>query len=319
MQRSAEGVIAMSRAVWLRRTAGLVCLPALALLSTECGGNDVLDAADASRDATFDVNAIDATSDAELADRTGDSSSDGSGIEDGADAESGSRDAEGGSVEAGDAQVPVDGGILPPVLATAASFALLASSTITNTGSTTAIVGDVGISPGTALVGLPAGQVTGTIHLGDAVAMQAEADVTVAYNNLAGRPCEHTMTSIDLGGKTLPPGVYCFAVAAAQLVGNLTLDGQGDPNAVWIFQIASTLTISANLSTLMINSGDACRVYWQVGSSATINGGAQFKGNILANASITMLTGAKVSPGRVLAETAAVTLDSNSVSNAGCQ
>jgi len=228
--------------------------------------------------------------------------------------------ADGGASDAdsGDADAGVEGGVVAPLLGTAKTFAVLAGSTITNTGVTTAVFGDVGISPGTALVGLTAGQVTGTIHLGDAVAMQAEADVTTAYNNLAGRPCQHTMTSIDLGGKTLPPGVYCFASSAAQMVGDLTLDGQGDPNAVWIFQIGSTLTISTNVSTTMINSGSACNVYWQVGSSATINGGAQFKGNIVAQASISLLTGANVSPGRTWAQTAAVTMQSSAISIAGC-
>lgn len=310
----------MSRAVWLRLTAGLVFLPASALLSAECGGNDVLDAADASRDGTFDENGIDARSDAELADRAGDTSSD-SGTRDAADAESGPADAAGEAGEAGEAgdagDARIDGGTLPPVLATAASFALFASSTIINTGASTAIVGDVGISPGTALVGLPAGQVTGTIHLGDGVAAQAAADLAVAYDNLAGRPCQHTMSNIDLGGKTLFPGVYCFGVAATQAA-DLTLDGQGDPNAVWVFQIGSTLTVSANVNTFMINSGNACNVYWQVGSSATIATGAKIKGNIFAKASITMVTGATISPGRAMAETAAITLDTNTVSNLGC-
>jgi hypothetical protein len=243
------------------------------------------------------------------------------GLVDGADAggvDAGGMDAAG--LDGGDAEAGSEGGIViaPPSLGTARTFAVLAGMTITNTGVTTAIVGDVGISPGTALVGLTAGQVTGTIYLGGAVAMQAEADLTTAYNNLSGRPCTHDMTSIDLGGKTLPPGVYCFASSAAQMVGDLTLDGVGDPNAVWIFQIASTLTISTNLSTVMIRSGNACNVYWQVGSSATINGGAQFKGNILAQASISLLTGANVSPGRTLAQTAAVTMQSSAISNAGC-
>ena len=238
-------------------------------------------------------------------------------------ADGGASDANPGGADAsdadsGDADAGVEGGVVAPLLGTAKTFAVLAGSTITNTGVTTAVFGDVGISPGTALVGLTAGQVTGTIHLGDAVAMQAEADVTTAYNNLAGRPCQHTMTSIDLGGKTLPPGVYCFASSAAQMVGDLTLDGQGDPNAVWIFQIGSTLTISTNVSTTMINSGSACNVYWQVGSSATINGGAQFKGNIVAQASISLLTGANVSPGRTWAQTAAVTMQSSAISIAGC-
>ncbi|MDP9001474.1 MAG: ice-binding family protein [Myxococcota bacterium] len=246
----------------------------------------------------------------------------GAGRGDSGDAQAGSDagDAEAGGMDAGDAEGGFEAGpiLLPPVLGTARTFSVLAGATITNTGVATAVFGDVGISPGTALVGLTAGQVTGTIHLGDAVAMQAEADTTTAYNDLAGRPCQFTMTNIDLGGKTLPPGVYCFAISAAQAVGNLTLDGLGDPNAVWIFQIASTLTIASNLSTVMINGGNACNVYWQVGSSATINGGAQFKGNILAQASISLLTGASVSPGRTLAQTAAVTMDNSAISNAGC-
>jgi type VI secretion system secreted protein VgrG len=226
---------------------------------------------------------------------------------------------EAADAEAGAADATIEGGTLAaPALGTARTFAVLAGSTITNTGTATAIFGDVGISPGTALVGLPAGQVTGTLHLGDPTAMKAEADLTTAYNDLAKRPCEHTMSGVDLGGMTLPPGVYCFAVAATQTVGDLTLDGQGDPNAVWIFQIASTLTISSNLSTIMIGAGNACNVYWQVGSSATINGGAQLKGNVFAQASISLLNGANVSPGRTLAQTAAVTMQSTNISNAGC-
>jgi hypothetical protein len=126
------------------------------------------------------------------------------------------------------------------------------------------------------------------------------------------------MTGVDLGGKTLPPGVYCFGFTAAQTAGTLTLDAQGNPNAVWIFQIGSTLTISTNLSTTVIGGGSACNVYWQVGSSATINVGAQFSGSILAQASITVQTGASVSPGRTLTQTAAVTLDTNAISKAGC-
>lgn len=309
----------MSRAVPVRLTAGLILLSIAALLLAECGGNDVIEPADASTDATFDGGTFDTASDAELADQPGETASGDSGMPDaGTDADAALHDAESGSPGAADADATVEGGsVAAPALGTAKSFAVLASSTITSTGATT-VGGDVGIAPGTALVGLTAGQVTGTIHLGDAVAMQAEADQTTAYDNLAARPCQHTMTSIDLGGKTLPPGVYCFAVSAAQMVGDLALDGQGDPNAVWIFQIASTLTISSGLSTTMINGGNACNAYWQVGSSATIDTGARFKGNILAKASITLLTGASVSPGRIFAQAAAVTLDSNAISNAGC-
>jgi hypothetical protein len=308
-----------------------------AFLSAACGGSDVVDSADAA-DATSDQGETpppDATSDEKTdstdalpegsagsldvsAGETEPSESSGPDGESGGDA---SRDAsrESGDEDSGSADGAIEGGtIAPPALGTARTFAVLAGSTITNTGTATAIVGDVGISPGTALVGLTAGQVTGTLHLGDALAMMAEADLTTAYNDLARRPCEHTMTDVDLGGKTLPPGVYCFAVAAAQTVGDLTLDGEGDPNAVWIFQIGSTLTISSNLSTTLIHGGNACNVYWQVGSSATINGGAQVKGNVFAQASISLLDGANVGPGRTLTQTAAVTMQSTGISNAGC-
>ena len=304
----------MSQAVPLRLTAALVLLPIAALLSTECGGNDVVDPSDASMDAAaFDRASDDGVGDGP-SDATGNDSSSGLDAEaqDGADARDG-----GGGFDAADAGL--EGGHAAALaLGTAATFALLASDTITNTGVTTAITGDVGISPGTALVNLPPGQVTGTIHLDDALASQAEFDLGVAYEDLASRPCQHTMSGSDLGGATLGPGVYCFAFAAAQSAADLNLDGQGDPNAVWIFQIGSTLTIANNAVTNMIGGGNACNVYWQVGSSATINTGARFKGSILASASVTMLTGASVSPGRVMAETAAITLDSNAISSAGC-
>jgi hypothetical protein len=319
---------------------GVLLAPLTGLVfSLQCGGSDVIDAVDASPDKTSDrgETSSEAMSDVGI-DSTDESPEGAMGSLDVATAgeaaaveaggtESGSVEASGtesGGVEAGGVatggmDATIEGGTLaPPALGTARSFAVLAGSTITNTGTATAIFGDVGISPGTALVGLTAGQVTGTIHLGDPAAMEAEADLTTAYNDLAGRPCQHTMTDVDLGGETLPPGVYCFAVAAAQAVGDLTLDGQGDPNAVWIFQIASTLTISANLSTTMIGGGNACNVYWQVGSSATINGGAQLEGNVFAQASISLLNGANVSPGRTLAQTAAVTMQSSNISNAGC-
>jgi hypothetical protein len=320
----------MFRAVPLRLTVGLALLLIAGGLSTECGGNDVIDSADSSTDGSFDSGPVDAAMDSMLADSSpeeADGSFD-SGPVDAADGATDSMLAESGLADAGpdagDASLDAadsgfeGGGLAAPALHSAKTFAVLASSTITNIGVTTAIVGDVGISPGTALVNLPSGQVSGTIHLGDAVAAQAQSDVATAYNDLVGRPCQHVMSSVDLGGTTLAPGVYCFAIAAAQMVGNLTLDAQGDPNAVWIFQIGSTLTIATNVSTNMINQGNACNVYWQVGSSATINTGAGFKGNILAKASITLLTGANVSPGRTFAQTAAVTLDSNGISNAGC-
>jgi Ice-binding-like len=302
----------MSRAVGLRFLGGLVLLPVAALFSTDCGGNDVIDSGDAAGDANTvsDVGTSDDVSDAMPVDRA-EGSSDDSSVPDAHTFTDAAPDArkEGGS----------EGGVVPALaLGTAKTFALLASSTITNTGVTTEVTGDVGISPGTALVNLPPGQVSGTIHLDDAVATQAAADMAVAYDDLVTRPCTHVLSGVDLGGMTLAPGVYCFGVSAAQSASDLTLDAQGDPNASWVFQIGSTLTIASNAATKMINGGSACNVYWQVGSSATINTGARLEGTLLAKVSITLLTGASVSPGRVLTETAAVTLDSNAISNLGC-
>ena len=197
-----------------------------------------------------------------------------------------------------------------PSLGTAASFGVLGGSAVTNTGPTT-ITGDLGVSPGTAVSGFPPGTVTGTIHSSDAVAQQAQSDVTIAYNGLAGLPCDTDLTGQDLGGLTLASGVYCFS-SSAQLTGTLTLDAQGDPTAEFIFQIGSTLTTASNSIVQVINSGESCNVYWQVGSSATIGTATSFTGNILALTSITMTTGANAS-GRLLARNGAVTLDSNDV------
>ncbi len=198
-----------------------------------------------------------------------------------------------------------------PSLGTAASFAVLAGSTVNNTGPTI-VTGDLGVSPGSAVTGFPPGIVLGgTIHAEDAVALQAQNDVTVAYTDLAGQACDTDLTSQDLGGLTLLPGVYCFSTSA-QLTGVLTLDSQGDPDAVFVFKVGSTLTTASNASVLLIN-GDTCNVFWQVGSSATLGTGTMFEGNILALTSITLNTGASVS-GRTLARNGAVTLDSNVVS-----
>ena len=203
----------------------------------------------------------------------------------------------------------------PPTLGTTAPFAVLGGSTVTNTGPTT-VIGELGVSPGTAVIGFPPGVVTnGTIHSADAVAAQAQVDLTTAYNDLAGRPCNTTLTGQDLGGLTLVPGVYCFATSA-QLTGDLRLDAQGNPNAVFIFKIGSTLTTASASRVLVINGGTSCNVFWQVGSSATLGTTTTFAGNILALTSITLVTGANVS-GRLLARNGAVTLGSNSVAVCG--
>lgn len=199
---------------------------------------------------------------------------------------------------------------LPP-LGTAANFAVLGGSGVSNTGSTV-IAGDVGVSPGSAVTGFPPGIVTGgTIHSSDAVALQAQSDLTTAYNDAAGQACNTDLTGTDLGGLTLTPGVYCFSTSA-QLTGTLTLDAQGNPGAVFIFQIGSTLTTASSASVVMLNGGSNCNVFWQVGTSATLGTTTVFAGNILALASITLTTGANAT-GRVLARNGAVTLDTNNV------
>ncbi len=155
-----------------------------------------------------------------------------------------------------------------PTLGSAESFAVLGGSTVTNTG-LTVINGDVGVSPGGAITGFPPGVVVapGEIHAGDAVAAQAQSDVTTAYNALAGQACDVNLTGQDLGGLTLAPGVYCFSTSA-QLTGQLILDVQGDPNAVFVFQIGSTLTTASNASVVFVNGGPSCNVFWQIGRSA---------------------------------------------------
>jgi type VI secretion system secreted protein VgrG len=197
-----------------------------------------------------------------------------------------------------------------PSLGAAQSFAVLGGSTVTNAGLTT-VTGDLGVSPGTAVTGFPPGILTGTLHAGDPVAFQAQADLTTAYNACAGAVVTVTLTGQDLGGQTLTPGVYFFA-ASAPMNGVLTLDAQGNPNAVFIFQIGSTLLAAINSSVAVINGAREANVFWQVGSSATLAAGVVLRGNIMAYASITLSQGTRVF-GRALARTGAVTMDTSSV------
>jgi hypothetical protein len=208
------------------------------------------------------------------------------------------------------------------ILGTADSFAVLAGSTVTNTGPT--VIGDVtfgesvGVSPGSAIVGFPPGIVVppGTIHAADAVAAQAKSDLTTAYNGLALMPFDVDLTGQDLGALTLISGVYRFG-SSAQLTGTLTLDAQGNNNAFWVFQIGSTLTTASASAVNIINAGSNGGsddgLFWQVGSSATLGTTTDFEGNILALASITLNTGATIHNGRALTQTAAVTLDTNTI------
>lgn len=205
---------------------------------------------------------------------------------------------------------PLSAQVAPP-LGQAGTFAVLGGSAVTNTGPTS-VVGDLGISPGSSITGFPPGSVSGgVIHANDAVALGAQNDSAVAYVNLAGQPSDVNLTGQDLGGLTLTSGVYTFN-SSAQLTGTLTLDAQGDPAAVFVFQIGSTLTTASASQVVVINGGANCNVFWQVGSSATLGTATAFVGNILALTSITLNTGATTS-GRLLARNGAVTLDSNNV------
>lgn len=208
---------------------------------------------------------------------------------------------------------------LPINLGTAGEFAVLAGSTVTNTGPTI-INGDVGVAPGTAITGFPPGGLaTGTLEDDTALANQAEADLTTAFDFAGSEPCGTSLTGQDLGGLTLTSGVYCFA-SSAQLTGTLTLDAQGDPNAAFIFQIGSTLTTATAAVVDFVNGAAGENVFWQVGSSATLGTGTSFAGDILAAASITLTTDADINCGSALARAGAVTMDSNNITtdSAGC-
>ena len=196
---------------------------------------------------------------------------------------------------------------LPVNLGAAGDFAVLAGSTITNTGATV-VTGNLGLSPGTAVVGFPPGTINGVIHVANATAAQAKIDLASAYNDIAGRTPVITVGGDTLGGLTLVPGVYHGG--ALSLTGTLNLTG--DANAIWIIQAESTLDTTAG-SIINLNGGaKASNVYWKVGTSATLGANSDFKGSILAYASITVYAGAAIE-GRTLAQTAAVTLNADNI------
>jgi outer membrane autotransporter protein len=200
-----------------------------------------------------------------------------------------------------------------PNLGTAANFAVLAGSTVTNTGPTI-LQGSLGVSPGSAVTGFPPGIVVapGGVFVGDAVAVQAQIDLATGYNAAASRPPTADLSGQNLGGLTLTPGVYNFT-SAAQLNGVLTLNALGNPNAVFIFNIASTLTTGSSATVTMVGGGRGSNVYWRVGSSATLGTTTSFIGDILALTSITLNTGANIMCGSALARNGAVTLDTNNI------
>lgn len=205
-------------------------------------------------------------------------------------------------------------------LGTADPFAVLGASTVTNTGDTE-VFGNLGLYPGTSITGFPPGIVNGTVDNDDAVAMQAQSDALAAYDFAAGETVTEDLSGTNLGGLTLTPGVYFFS-SSAQLTGILTLNDQGDSNAVFVFQIGSTLTTASDSSVVFSDgSGQGGSVFWQVGSSATLGSDTAFAGTIIADQSISLVTGTTIQCGRAFALNGAVTMDTNTVSIAdtgGC-
>ena len=207
----------------------------------------------------------------------------------------------------------------PVDLATATPFVVLGGQSVTNTGPSV-LGGDLGVSPGTSLVGFgfPA-VVNGATHVNDAVAALAQDDVTTAYTVAAGQPVAPAddLTGQDLGGKVLRAGAYRYA-SSAQLTGQLTLDAEGDPDAQFVFEIGSTLTTASASSVALVNGASPCNVFWQVGSSATLGSTTVFAGNVLALADISLNSGAAVD-GRLLARDGSITLIDNVLDASMCQ
>ena len=198
-------------------------------------------------------------------------------------------------------------------LGTAESFSVLAGSTVTNTGPTT-MFGDLGLSPGSSVTGAP--HVLGQTHVDDAVAIEAKNALTTAYNDAASRPSNGS-AGTDLAGQVFLPGVRTASSSLLLSSGSVTLDAQGDPNAVFIFQIGTTLITGSNTTVALVNGAQACNVFWQVGSSATLGTGTRFVGTVMASATITANTAATIH-GRLLAQTGAVNLDTNTITTSNC-
>jgi hypothetical protein len=196
-------------------------------------------------------------------------------------------------------------------LASAGAFGVLAGSTVTNTGATS-VTGDLGVSPGTAVTGFPPGTLVGSQHAGDPAAAQGVADLTTAYNDAAARTLCAITVAGNLGGQTLTPGLYKSTSSLEISSGDLTLDALGDPDAIFIFQMASTFTTTSGRQVILAGGATAGNEFWQVGSSATLGTTSVTKGTIMADQAVTMDTSATID-GRVLARVAAVALDTNTV------
>jgi hypothetical protein len=198
-------------------------------------------------------------------------------------------------------------------LGTAAPFSVLAGSTVTNTGPTT-MFGDLGLAPGSSVTGEP--HVLGQTYIDDAVATEAKNSLTTAYNEAASRPTNGS-AGTQLAGQEFSPGVYTASSSLLLSSGSVTLNAEGDPNAVFIFQIPTTLITGSNTTVSLVGGAQACNVFWQVGSSATLGSGTHFVGTIMAAESITANTAATIH-GRLLAQTAAVTLEDNTITTSNC-
>ena len=199
-------------------------------------------------------------------------------------------------------------------LGTATSYSVLGGQSVTNTGSSV-LSDDVGVSPGTDISGFPPGITLGTTHQTDAHAAQAQLDLATAYDAAASQATDGSISG-DLGGLTLLAGVYTAASSIA-LTGTLTLNAQGDPDAVFLFQVGSDLTTASGSTVAMINGGQSCNVYWQIGRSATLGSNTTFVGTIMALTSVSLNTGSTVD-GRALARNGSVTLDGNTFTRGAC-
>lgn len=193
-----------------------------------------------------------------------------------------------------------------------ATLAVLAGASITNTGATN-ITGDIGLSPGSSIGGFPPGILNGSQHINNNTSNQAKLDLTAAYNDLAGRTATDIVTlSGNIGGLTLTPGLYKSTSSLAISSGDLTFDAKGDADAIFIIQIATTLTTTSGRKVILSGGALAANIYWQVGSSATFGTTSVFKGTVLAMQSITLNTGATID-GRILARTGSVTMAGNTI------
>ncbi len=202
----------------------------------------------------------------------------------------------------------------PPVgLGSANSFSVLAGSTVTNTGPTT-MFGDLGLTPGSSVTGAPV--VRGSTHIDDAVAVSAQNSLTAAYVDAAGRPSTH-LASADLSGQSFTPGVYDASSTLLFSAGTVTLNAQGDPNAVFIFKVGSSITTGSATAVLLTNGAQPCNVFWQVGASATLGTSSRFVGTVMALTTISAQTGATLD-GRLLARNGAVNLDTNTITTSAC-